>query len=99
MKKSIIKVTGVKKAVGDYNRANAGGCYDARYGKLMLDCNTGKLWTDEFYDLGHNSWIVYHDNAVINLVSFIYERVQDDFKVNMSTVKKYAEKAIAEFNR
>lgn len=62
-----MKIKGIKKAVGDFNKLNAGGYYDPRYGILMLDRNSGEVWTDEFYSLGHNSFKVYHDEAIINL--------------------------------
>ena len=97
MKKNI-EVKGLKKAVGDYQKANAGGAYDARYGTMMLDCNTGELWTDEFYSLGHNDWKEYHEQSIINLSGFMMEHQGEDFKVNMVTVKEYAIKAIEEYN-
>lgn len=62
-----MKLKGLKKAIGDFNRANAGGYYSPSYGKLMLNTSTGEIWTDEFYSLGHNSWIEYHDKDIINL--------------------------------
>lgn len=52
----MIKIKGVKKAVGDYKRTNAEGWFSPRYGYLMLDRSTGEVWTDEFYSLGHNEW-------------------------------------------
>lgn len=94
-----IKISGLKKAVGDNKRANADGAYSPRYGYMMLDRNTGEVWTDEFYSLGRNSWKEYHDPAIINLISFISERVQEDFHVTMETVKEYAHKAIAEYRK
>ena len=94
-----IKIKGLKKSIGDYQRANEGGYYDARYGRLMLDRSTGELWTDEFYSLGHNSWKEYHDDAIINLISYISDDIQDSVDVNMQNVKTYAEKAITEYNR
>ena len=99
MTKTNIKVTGLKKSVGDYQRANSDGYYSPRYGRLMLDRSTGELWTDEFYSLGHNEWIEYHDDAIINLISYISDDIQDSVDVNMAIVKKYAEKAINEYNR
>lgn len=89
----MLKIRGVKKAVGEYNRANAGGCYSPRYGYLMLDRSTGEVWTDEFYSLGHTSWINYHDSAIINLGSKI------DDKITMTTVRRVAEKYCAEYAR
>lgn len=51
-----MKITGLKKAVGEYQRANKEGYYSPKYGYLMFDKATGELWTDEFYSLGHNEW-------------------------------------------
>lgn len=47
-----MKITGLKKAVGEYQRANKEGYYSPKYGYLMFDKATGELWTDEFYSLG-----------------------------------------------
>ena len=59
-----MKISGLKKAVGEYQRANAGGYYSPRYGNLMFDPSDGTVWTDEFYSLGHNSWKEYHDRNI-----------------------------------
>lgn len=90
-----MKIKGIKKAVGEYKRANAGGYYSPRYGYLMLDCKTGEVWTDEFYSLGHNEWKQYHSNAVVNLGNYIGN---DDKDINMATVREYAERLVAEHN-
>ena len=42
-----MKLHGLKKAVGDYQRANAGGVYSPIHGDMMLDTATGEIWTDE----------------------------------------------------
>jgi hypothetical protein len=88
------KIYGIKKAVGEYNRANAGGHYSPRYGNLMLDRGTGEVWCDEFYSLGHNEWKVYHDTAIINLGKEIVEAGES---VSMKTVKAYAERMCEEY--
>lgn len=93
-----IKVKGLKKAVGDYQRANAGGPYDPRYGYMYLDRSTGELWTDEHYDLGHSWQTHYHDPAIINIIRYIADHEKHSFNVNMAIVKKYAEQAISEYN-
>ena len=51
-----MKITGLKKAIGDYRCFNAGGRFSPEYGRLMYDKETGELWTDYFYSLGHNTW-------------------------------------------
>lgn len=91
-----MKIKGIKKAIGDYKRANAGGCYSPRYGHLMLDMADGEMWTDEFYSLGHNAWKVYDSASIINLGRRIAE---DGETVCMATARKYAEELIAEYCR
>jgi hypothetical protein len=97
----MLKLKGLKKAVGDFQRANKGGHYDPRYGKLMLDRSTGELWTDEFYSIGHNTWKEYKDESIINLVKWIdWEHPEKATgEVNMENVKKWAEIAINEYNK
>lgn len=90
---------GLKKAVGDYQRANKGGQYDARYGVLMLDRSTGELWTDEFYSLGHNTWKEYHDKSIIKLLKYTDEQFIDTSEINMQNVRRWAEKVIEEYNK
>ena len=80
-----MKLKGLKKAIGDYRRANAGGMRSPRYGRLMLDIDTGEIWTDEFYDIGHNSWKEYHSNSIVNVGRELEE-------VNMKSVQEYVDK-------
>lgn len=87
-----MKIKGLKKAVGDYQRANADGAYSPRYGHLMLDESTGEVWTDEFYSLGHNEWKVYHSDSVVRLDSAMYG---EGLEVSMKNVRKYIEKHYA----
>lgn len=81
-----LKITGLKKAIGEYKRYNAGGYYSPRYGYLMFDKSTGELWTDEFYSLGHNSWNEYHSEDVINLGAMMAE---NGLEINMQNVKEF----------
>ena len=37
-----MKITGLRKAVSEYNRYNAGGCYSPEYAELMFDTETGQ---------------------------------------------------------
>ena len=90
-----MQIKGVKKAVGDYKRLNAGGQYSPRYGYLMLDRSTGAVWVDEFYAIGHGDFKQYHSTAVINLGNCIHA---DDKDINMATVRAYAEKLTAAYN-
>lgn len=80
-----MKIKGLKKAVGDYQRANVEGYYSPRYGYLMYDTADGKLWVDEFYSLGHNSWNAYKKETIINLGRYMAAL---DLPVTMTTVKK-----------
>lgn len=84
------KVKNLKKAVGDYKRANSEGFYSPRYGYLMYDKADGSLWTDEFYSLGHNFWKEYHSESVVNLGGMMAET---GLEVNMKNVKEFIEKA------
>lgn len=84
-------ISGIKKAVGSYQRLNAGGYYSPHYGVMMLDRGTGEVWTDEFYDLGHNSWKEYRDKNIMNLSS--YMEVQG-ISVNMANVRTVAESLV-----
>ena len=79
-------IKGLKKAVGEFQRANAEGYYSPRYGRLMFDTATGELWTDEFYSLGHNDWAEYHSNTIINLGN---EMETFGIDVNMKNVKDF----------
>ena len=83
-----MKIKGLKKAIGDYQRANAEGYYSPRYGELMFDKSTGELWTDEFYSLGHNEWKAYLSTTVIYLGRKMKEYGID---INMKNVKDFIE--------
>lgn len=69
-----INISGLKKAVGDYQRANEEGRYSPRYGYLMFDKANRSLWTDEFYSFGHNQWKEYLSETVVNLSKMMIER-------------------------
>ncbi len=84
-----MKIKGIKKAIGDYQRANKGGYYSPHYGCLMFDKSTGEIWTDEFYSLGHNSWKEYHDDNIINVVNKMAELEGAEIKINTKSVKEF----------
>ena len=84
-------IKGLKKAVGDYKRANEGGAYSPNYGYLMYNKTTGELWTDEFYSTGHNNWKAYEDSSIVNLGEMMRER---EIEVNMVNVKDFIEKIL-----
>ena len=81
-----MKINGLKKAIGEYKRANSEGYYSPRYGKLMYDTSIGEIWTDWFYSLGHNEWKVYRDESVIDLGHKMGDR---GINITMSNVKKF----------
>ena len=84
-----MKIHNLKKAIGDYKRFNEGGTYSLRYGFLMYEKSSGHLWTDEFCDLGHNSYIVYDDDDVVNLGLLMKEK---GIESNMKNTKAFIEK-------
>lgn len=71
-----------------------GGAYSPRYAYIMLDRSSGKVWADEFYDLGHGSWVKYDDSAIVNLSRIMGER---DIEVNMTNVRDTAQQLISEY--
>lgn len=83
---SKITIKGLKTAVGEYQRFNAGGPYSPEYGVLMYDTENGELWTDYFHSLGHNEWKEYHQDTVVNLGAMMAE---EGLKVTMANVKSF----------
>ena len=91
-----MKITNVKKAVGEYNRINQG---HANYGYLMLDRESGKVWVDEFCDWSRSSYVQYDCPAVINLVRWAAERWPNEvIRVTMQNVKLWAATACTEWS-
>lgn len=88
------KITGFKRAIGEYQKFNAGGCYSPHYGLLMFDFNDYELWTDEFWDFSHTWHTNYRSKTIINLGVAMEE---EGLEVNMANVKKYIEKHTAEW--
>ena len=82
----IMKINGLKKAVGDYQSLNREGGFSPWYGELMYDTETGEIWTDEFYSIGHNTWREYHSKTIVNLGEMMGEK---DIAVNMKNVKEF----------
>lgn len=81
-----MKIKGLKKAIGDYKRANKEGYHSSRYGYLMFDKEDGEIWTDEFYSLGHNEWKEYHSDTIVDLGQMMSEQ---ELEINMKTVKEF----------
>ena len=84
-----MKIHNLKKAIGDYKRFNEGGAYNPRYGFLMYKKSSGYLWTDEFYDLGHNTHAIYANDDVVNLGLLMKEK---GIEINMKNTKAFIEK-------
>lgn len=81
------KISNVKKAVADYNRANGHGPYSSFYGTLMFDRATGEVWADEFTNI--TSYIIYNDDDIINLGNIIHNH---GYKITQKSVQYYATK-------
>lgn len=91
MKKNI-KITGIKKAIGEYKRWISEDY--RRTGNFMLNVITGEVWVDCFVDV--NSWKEYNDENIISLSSYIIKNMEK--QLTMLTLKKYAEMAITQKN-
>lgn len=77
-----MKLHGLKKAVGDYNRANAGGVYSPIHGDMMLDTASGEIWTDERVGNGYRR---YDSDTVVCL----YDAIRDShITVTMQSVRE-----------
>lgn len=86
-----IKVTGIKKAIGEWRDwTSRSRSYAAN---IMLDRSTGEVWTDCFTNT--ESWKEYRDPDVISLLAYMSDRMVE--KVNMYSLKEYAKKAICEY--
>ena len=77
-----MKVKGIKKAVGEYNRwVNSGY---GRIADIMMDISNGEIWCDVF--LSRNSWKVYHTEDVISITAIMFNYEIHD--VNQDNIKK-----------
>ena len=84
-----MKIKGLKKAIGDFNRANAGGARSPHYGILIFNKSAGEIWCDEFYDIGHNSWTEYHDENIINISRMMRDAADGEVKFTMKAVEEF----------
>ena len=55
-----MKLIGIKKAVGNYNRQNGTA-------RIYLNIKSGEIWTNEYSD--GNSWTDYHNPNILNILS------------------------------
>lgn len=85
-----IKITGIKRAIGEYKRWIAQDW--RRTANIMLDKSTGEVWTDCFLDC--NIWKEYHNSNIISLSEYICKRTEEPF--TMTILRKYAEMAICQ---
>lgn len=58
-----LKMCGLKRVAADSKSLN--GYYSGRYLQLNYDKSTGEVFTNFHYNLGQNSWSVYHDPNVV----------------------------------
>lgn len=80
-----MKITGLKKAIGDYKWAMSQGAYSGWSASLMLDISDGSIWADTFYG---NEWKQYHSETIVFLGNMMDRR---NIKINMANVKKFVE--------
>lgn len=76
-----MKITGLKRAVGDYKRyfdVSKRSCF---YAFLMFDTSTGALWCDSFCDITRKSRRKYKNPAIIDL-----GKVMDSHNIDMETL-------------
>lgn len=83
-----MKLKGLKKAVGDYKRANGNGYYSPRYGLMYFDKSTGEVWTDEHYDSGHGTYFNYISDDIVCISNAIEAMGRT---VNMKNVRDFIE--------
>ena len=91
----MIKITGVKKAIHDYNLCDV----FRLHGRFYLDIVTGNIWCNVYPDC--NSWDEYHDKNIHEFYPFEfadYEMLQDG-KLTMKRLTETALKAIRHYER
>lgn len=93
-----MKLQGLKKTIGEYRRANAGGYYSPRYGRLMLNIGNGHIWCDEYYDLGHAEHTIYYNPDIVCISRAYYDEQQNEYSndvfepLTMKTLKSFITK-------
>lgn len=70
---------------------------------MHINRNTGEVWINEYYDLGHNSYTAYDDPAIINLIRGYDELNSDEDDTvdgcKIESVTKAAEKLCDDWNK
>lgn len=85
-----IKITGIKKAIGEY-KSWIGQDW-RRTANIMLDKSTGEVWTDCFIDC--NTWKEYYSKDIVSLSAYIRKDTEEQF--TMTILRKYAEMVITQ---
>lgn len=60
-----LSMQGLRKAAGETKGLT--GYYSGHYVQVSYDTVTGDILTDYHYNLGQNSWSVYHDPDIITI--------------------------------
>ena len=82
-----VKITGIKKATGDFNNWIG-------HAEVMLDKSTGEVWTDIFASCGDKN--VYKDSNVVRLLSKGVMQMSENWdKTSMQDLKKLAEEVLS----
>lgn len=89
---------GLKTAIGDYKKANAGGDFSPNYGVIMYNRKTESLWVDTFNDTTHMMRKMYEDANIVDLLKWskANKRLTDNDKVCMNTIKRLATECTGE---
>lgn len=90
-------IKGLKKAVGDFKRYNAGGPYSDRYGILYFNISEREVFANEYIGFGRGNSIWPNDN--ISLISKMMKEENpylEESKITMSEVKNFIEKHFPE---
>lgn len=61
----MLKLKNIKKVAGETKCLK--GYYHGGYLQLNYNKKTHELFTVYFYSLGHNSWVVYHDDNIVTI--------------------------------
>ena len=87
-------ITGLRKAVHDYNEINRGGYYRPLYGELWIDRNTGEIYTSE--SASRSNRVVFGDPAITILAPKEWAD-EAGFRLKETVVKEHAACAIREW--
>lgn len=83
------KIIGLKKAIGDYKRANSGGQFSSHYGLLMYNVLDGTIWTEEHEvseEYIYNEHSLEYNDYIVNVGRMMKEM---GVKINLNNVKAF----------